>query len=245
MAADEPGEQIESGTIDRRTALRRGAVGAGVAGALWVAPSIVGHDAAFAGSSCAQKDLLDWAPYAGSAFTSKTYPAISSFSALTVTHSAATVVGTGVTAVAPNDVIEVASAPFGGQSAAWYQVNMDTTTANTGYNATFTFSQQVWNLKFSLFDLDLSSNSWTDVVWISGTFTGFATDRTGWSTPATYSGSGTVGSPWTGTASAPSSSSTGNVNVTMATCTTFTINFRSKTWFAQQRIGMGNLTWCR
>jgi hypothetical protein len=242
--AIDPGEENRPGTFDRRAALKKGAIGVGAAGALWAAPSVMGFDAAFAGSSCAQRDTLDWTPYSGLTFSSKTYPAISSFSALTVTHPAITTVGSGVVAVAPNDAIVTQN--FGGQSAAYYQIQMNNTKTGVGYNATFNFSATVYNLKFTLFDIDYTASSWKDTVWIGGTFTGFSTNRTGFSTPATFSGSGTVGTPWTGTAGAASSVSNGNVNVVMTTCSTFTLSFRSTTPIGtSQRIGLGNLTWCR
>ena len=46
--------------LDRRDFVKKAGLGAAGAGALWVAPSVIGYNAAFAGASCLQKDTLDW-----------------------------------------------------------------------------------------------------------------------------------------------------------------------------------------
>ncbi len=46
--------------LDRRQFVKKAGIGAAGAGALWVAPSVVGYNTAFAGTSCLQKDTLDW-----------------------------------------------------------------------------------------------------------------------------------------------------------------------------------------
>ena len=79
--------------LDRRDFVKKAGLGAAGAGALWVAPSVLGYNAAFAGTSCHQEDTLNWGNYsAGNANpTPVTYNAVGSYPAVTVTMAVAAV----------------------------------------------------------------------------------------------------------------------------------------------------------
>ena len=231
--------------MERRAFLRKAGLGAAVAGAAWVAPSVVGFDVAFAGASCNQQDTLNWGAFAtGASFTSQTFPAVGSYPAVTVTLSVVPVLTP--TPVTGNQTVW--SETYGGQSNKFWKMFMNNNRTAEGYNATFTFSVPVYNLRFSLFDIDRydagNGTGFQDVVWLTGA--AFTATKPG--AGNVVIGNGTTASPWTGTgtASVPGNSNDGNVNVVMATASAFTVNYRSGDLFnAQQSIGIGNLVFCR
>ena len=224
-----PREPRTTSSIERRAFLQKAGLGAAVAGAAWVAPSVVGFDVAFAGASCAQQDTLNWNDYtSGSAFTSKNYAVVGPYAALTVTLSVTTV-GTP-SAYTGNKTVQ--NGPFGGVSANYWLLAMQNNAVNEGYDATFTFSRAVSNLRFTLLDIDRWTNLYQDKVWIAGA--AFNATKAN----AQVTGSGTSADPWLGSATGgvADTSTAGNVAVVMPTVTSFTISYRSSQYLGQPAV---------
>lgn len=234
--------------MDRRDFLAKAGVGTAAAGALWAVPSVAGFDAAFAGASCARTGNVVWDDYAvGTAWTSKSFAAAGSHPALTVSTTGPAVLAGTPTPGADNG--QVAAGTFGGIAANYYILRMTANTTGEGYSLTFTFSTAVWNLQFTILDIDRQSsggNGWQDVVWVDPVYTTAVGPGTA---PNTVAGAGTNANRWTGTGTAniPDGSTNGNAALTFAgPITSVTINYLSGNRLdVAQRIGIGNLTFCR
>jgi hypothetical protein len=238
--------------LDRRDFVKKAGLGAAGAGALWVAPSVLGYNAAFAGTSCLQQDTFDWSvnPPAGIGATmpmSKTYAAVGSYPAVTFSASLAAVNGPGA---GNNPSQQVVNSTFGGFTGDFYKLSM-TNTANTqGYDVTFSWTRTIYNLRFTLVDidrfLDTGTTGFQDRVWLTG--------PSAWtSTRGSEIGgtAGTAADPWVGTGNTDvaAGSANGNVNVTAnpaAGLTSVVIHYRAGDLLRDvQSIGILNLTWCR
>jgi hypothetical protein len=238
--------------IDRREFVKKAGLGAAGAGALWVAPSVLGIDAAFAGASCLQQDSIIWSSFGGNGTampTSIPYAAVGSYPALTVTL-AVTTSGT-ITASGDNKTIQ-SNVPDGGgafpgdggfNTGSVLMLHMRAGSANQGQDLTFSFSVPVYNLKFTLVNIDFGAGSWQDRLWIDGAaFTAQlspTTEITGG--PGTSQATEWIGSAGSGT------TNSGNVAVTMAgPVTSFTIHYRTGTPNGgTQHVSVNNVTWCR
>lgn len=228
--------------IDRRRLIQAGATGAAAA-ALWTTPVVLSRDRAFAGVSCAQQAVLDWSVIGvGNTFTSQTYPAVGSYPALTISHPALGTVGSP-TSVAGNN--QVSGTQTGNVNAPNWRIWMSCNAAGIGYTAVFNFSVPVYNLRFTIFDIDRSAGNWRDIVSLSSPAAFTFTQPLG----ATATGSGTAGNPWTGQTNVAGTSDAGNINVTFAgPVSTFTIQFlsgASPDFGAAQFIGLSNFLFCR
>jgi hypothetical protein len=230
--------------LDRRGFLVKAGVGTAAAGALWVAPSVLGIDTAFAGASCLQTGTLDWDTFT----TGNTPPAtlvsqgaVGSYPALTLSYTL-TPVGTPNAQTGNNTVT---AGPEGGINQKFYQLRMTPGSAGQGFNLTYTFSQPVYNLKFIILDIDRSQNAWVDIAWITSAAAFTFTSNNN----PSYTGNGTAATPWTatGNTAVPNTANNGNANITFAgPVTTFTISYRSgNPNGTEQHIGIADMTWCR
>lgn len=145
------------GDLTRRDALRKAAVGAGVAGAAWAAPQILSLDAA-AAQSCVP-GTLDWDSFStGATFTSTV------INGITVTLSISALAGTTLAPL--NGTIR--AAPNGGINQKGLYLGMDSSGPGVGEDVTFTFSVPVSNISFTLTDLDNliggANTGWADRV---------------------------------------------------------------------------------
>lgn len=234
--------------LDRRQFVKKAGIGAAGAGALWVAPSVIGYNAAFAGTSCLQQDTLNWGSYsAGTANpTPVTYGPVGSYPAVTVTMTVATTNSPG----AGNNTPQIINGTFGGFTGNFYKLSMTNNSINDGYDVTFTFSRTVYNLRFTLVDVDrfvgTGGNGFQDRVWLTGpsAWTSVRGSEIGGT-------AGTAGDPWVGTGAndVGANSPNGNVAVTAnpaAGLTSVVIHYRSGDLLNDvQSIGILNLTWCR
>jgi hypothetical protein len=235
--------------LDRRQFVKRAGLGVAGAGALWVAPSVLGYDAAFAGASCLQQDTLAWSSLGanGAAMPgSVTYNAVGSYPQLIVTLTAATV-GT-ITAANGNLTIQSNTTGLfpgdgGFTTGSVLMMHMSANNTGQGQDLTFAFNHPVYNVKFTLVNIDWGNRSWQDNLWITGaTFTSTlaaGTEITG--------GPGTSqATQWTGTAGAGTTTA-GNIAIVMAgPVTSFTIHYRTGTPNGgTQHVSVENLTWCR
>jgi len=239
--------------MDRRDFLAKAGVGTAAAGALWAVPSVAGFDAAFAGASCARTGIVDWDTYSvGTVWASQFFAAAGSHPALTVSTAGPAVQAGTPTAGADNG--QVAAPTFGGIAERYYILRMTCNAAGEGFNVTFTFSTAVWNLRFSILDIDRSdqggTTGWQDLVWVTQTGAGPAFTFTGPGTaPNTVTGLGTNGNRWTGNGGTniPDTSTNGNANLIFAgPVTSVTIRYVSGDRLdVAQRIGISDLTFCR
>jgi hypothetical protein len=241
--------------IDRRDFVKKAGLGAAGAGALWVAPSVIGYNTAFAGTSCHQEDTFDWSvtPPAGIGATfpmSKPYGAVGSYPAVTFNASIAPVNGPGA---GNNPSQQVVNNTFGGFTGDFYKLSMTNTSNTQGYDVTFTWTTTIYNLRFTVVDIDRfqdgnsqSTKGFQDRVWLTG--------------PASWTSmrgseiggvAGNAGDPWvgTGTTDVGATSPNGNVAVTAnpaAGLTGVVIHYRAGDLLRDvQSIGILNLKWCR
>jgi len=229
--------------LDRREFVKKAGIGAAGAGALWVAPSVLGIDAAFAGASCLQQDTLNWNNFtAGNTppATLQTFPAVGSYPAVTLSYTIATVGTPG--AGTNNNTVQ--AGPQGNINSNYYRMSMTASAAGQGRTLTYTWTRNIYNLRFTIVDIDriTGTQNWQDVVWLSVTPTII-------SQGPRVSGAGTAANPWSGngTTNVGPNSSDGNVSLSIAgPITTLTINYRSGNPFGtEQFVGIENLTWCR
>jgi len=175
---------------DRRAFLRKaGLVGAGVAGATWVAPSVLAIDRAFAapGSCCAQSSLnLLTSPFGNTTdLTVGTFTALATTMSFTRTR-ADTITNTTCNPAADWTTAVVSNCEQGGDSAGQIPITAHGNT-NVSNAVTITFSRPVRNLSFVITDIDSSTNSqvqYQEQVTISWTNT------TGSSSPVYTPGTG-------------------------------------------------------
>lgn len=233
--------------LTRRGSVPRRAV---VAGGAWVAPAVLLATAAPAAAAstppCQPVQLAtDWtsAAYVRTSATSGTYTWVNplgngSIPVLTLTVTA-TRVGTAFTSLGAANLTSTA-APIGGQSVPGLDLNLildqhTTNTTNTGADYTFAFSQAVTNVSFTLTDIDeayfnnLATNSGTERVTL-----GSPSAMSGSIVNSGYlTGTGVAGDAWRRRPNSTpnvdnlaNSSSAGNVNVTSAALSQFTVGYR-------------------
>lgn len=231
---------LEDTSVSRREAMRKTAVGAGVAGAAWAAPQIVSTEAA-AAASC-NPGTLSWSGFTiGSTFTSAVVNGV------TVTLSTTTLPGT--TLLSTNRTIR--ASPNGGISAPVLQFQQLPNAIGIGQDITFSFDAPVSNLSFSLYDIDNLSGGWGDRIQV---FTaGYTSSIPSTFTPATPTGNvigdGTAGNRFRGSntnANWNDSSNRGNVTLTYAgPITSFSFRYQNaaNTGGGNMRIGISDITW--
>lgn len=219
-------------------------------GAAWSAPAILLATAAPAQAAslpaCKPVQLIaDWssASYVRTSATTGTYTWLNplgngSIPVLTLTVTA-TVIGPTFSSLAAANLTATAG-PTGGASVPGLDLSLNllkhtTTTTNTGADYTFSFSQAVTNVGFAITDIDgayfggLSSNSGAERVTLSS-----PSPISGTIVNSAYlTGTGTSGDGWRrrpnsspNTTSLSSSSNAGNVSVTAAALSQFTLGFR-------------------
>jgi len=235
--------------INRRQFVQKAGIGAAAAGAVWVAPSVIGLDTAFAGSSCLSPQLLD---FTGNTVGSQplTWTVGTYTVTLTITPVNAPTGGNPATPQISNTALA------GSGTSHYYRFSMaNGTVANpAGYDIHWHFSKPVFALAFTILEIDKGSggNHYQDVVWLGGTTSSNA--------PPTINptvGSEVGGGPgtsqataWTGTAQlASGTNTTGNVRVLTSPQTQavsdLTVAYRSgSATGTNQWIGITNLSWC-
>jgi hypothetical protein len=209
---------------------------------------VIGYDAAFAGTSCLQQDTLNWGSYgAGTANpTPVTYTAVGSYPAVTVTMTVAAVNNPGP----GNNTPQIINGTFGGFTGNFYKLSMTNSSNTQGYDVTFSWTRTIYNLRFTLVDIDRFSgtggNGFQDRVWLTGPSTWTSTRGSEIGGTA-----GTAADPWvgTGTTDVGANSPNGNVNVTVnpaAGLNSVAIHYRAGNLLNDvQSIGILKLTWCR
>lgn len=253
-----------SGTVSRRVVLRRAAAGSAVAGAAWVAPSVVRLDAAVACGTCTLSEI-DWeALYANNDPAPNT-----TVDGVRLQLSTSDPGGQGA---APNFVVQTQAAtgnPFGA-AASWYQLRQNAVAwGGTGDPPSrmvlrFTFRNpspddtriNLNGVCLTLLDVDNQSGSgWNDRIYIDGvvladdtpatipTFTPVA------ASPPGPTGLGTLASPLlgVGTANIVNASTDGNVLVQFGgPVNQFDLWYTNGTLYSGsvQRIGITAVNWC-
>ena len=234
---DDMGDDIG---LSRREALRRTAIGAGVAGAAWAAPQIVSTEAA-AAASC-NAGTLSWGGFTvGSTFTSTTVNGV------TVTLTTATLPGT--TTLSTNRTIR--ASPNGGFSQRVLQFQQLPNAIGIGQDITFSFDAPVSNVSFSLYDIDNLFGGWGDRIQVLTT--GYTSTIPSTFTPVTPTGNvigdGTAGNRFRGSntnANWDDNSNRGNVTLTYAgPITSFSFRYQNaaNTGGGNMRIGISDITW--
>jgi hypothetical protein len=245
--------------IDRRQFVKRAGIGVAGAGALWVAPSMLGFDAAFAGPSCLQKDTLDYSTQTrGSAPASPVnYNAVGIYPRIHV----ATALGTINSPTADNGTggnFTVQNFQLGANNANKLCLDMNNDAAGDGYTVTYTWTlfpsgaaATIYNLAFTMYDVDSqASPGFIDTVYL--TWTGAATINPTLTTLGSYvQGAGTPLSPWTGDKggdhNAGQGVTNGNIGVQFSGgLSQLVIHYYSGNILgSEQYVGISNLTWCR
>ncbi len=241
--------------LDRRQFVKKAGIGAAGAGALWVAPSVIGYNAAFAGASCLQKDTLNYTGQSGAPTSPLNFATVGSYPSIDVTTVLGTV-GTPGAANAAGGNFVVTTFELGANTASKLVLDMNDNATGEGYTVTYTFTRHsnnaaytVFNLAFSMFDIDSQANpGFIDNVFL--TWVGTATMNT--PTLGSYvQGSGSAGTPWQGNKggdhNAAGNSANGNIGVSFTGgLSSLTIHYLSGTILgSEQYIGISNLTWCR
>ena len=145
-------EGLASQGMSRRQALARIGVGGAV---LWASPVL--SNVALAGPTSCHPVVLDWDTYAlGSTFTSAT------IQGCTISFGAASFNGTS--ALAGNRT--VVAGPQGAINQRFYRLHQN---AITGARQTLTisFSYAVYNVSFTITDVDTENGGWSDRVWFT------------------------------------------------------------------------------
>ena len=203
-------------------------------GIAWSVPVVVAASAAPAVAASCAAVTIDWdtTTLSGGAVTVGT-------TTMRVTRAGS---GSGTA----ND-LTVRSGPMGGVNERFLQLERATPAKTTSATYTFTFSQPVSNLTFSVYDIDATIGSgWIDGVSFSS---GFSATSTG----ATLTGTGTAASPFqpsqpATTGNLSGSDARGNVTVSYAgPLTSFTITYTNvytgtNSVSGNQGIGVSDLT---
>lgn len=209
---------VETIRPSRRTVVR---------GAAWSVPvvSMAATAPAFAASTCKDGDYeIRWASDYNATTKVATANRISTSGSGTVGSAALTLTVTNkfngtMQAGSTGGYSNLATSPgnIGGLGTRGLTIMQQSTTrslgtprANQNQVVTLTFNRPVWNLKFTLTDIDSLSGQYQDRVWISGSPGSFTT-------ASQATGSGTSGTPWspTGTniAQDPVTGGGGNVSL--------------------------------
>jgi hypothetical protein len=225
-------EDLGSQGLSRRQVLARIGVGGAV---LWASPML--SNVALAGPTSCHPVTLDWDSYAvGSSFTSAT------LLGNTISFAAASFNGTS--ALAGNRT--VVAGPQGGINQRFYRLNQNAVT-NAYQTLTINFSYAVYNVSFTITDIDNQNNAWTDRVGFTPAPTSFSTP--GYGSGARVLGGGTLANPFYNAANntnLDNNSNRGNVTVTWAgPVTSIALRF----WCAgedgsNQLINIGDISFC-
>ena len=142
----------DAGGLDRRQLLARLAVGGAIA---WGAPLIAKTAQAASPTSCVNY-TLDWSTLGtpGTTFSSATV------GGTTITLDASTYFG-GTTGI--NNNRKIIAAPIGGINSQGIQFEQ-TPINGGGQNISFSFSQAVYNVSFTITDIDTLSGNWSDRI---------------------------------------------------------------------------------
>jgi hypothetical protein len=153
------GTPVDSGlsAANRRSFLKK----AGIAGAaVWAAPTLLSATAAHAQGTCAP-ETLDWDAFTvGSLFTNA---ATTGANPVTVTLGLANVPAPPTTTPQANNG-RIVAGPSGGIAGNALFVGQNSQAPGVGQTITFSFSQPVYNLSFTVTDLDNQSNAWFDLL---------------------------------------------------------------------------------
>jgi hypothetical protein len=223
---------LASQGMSRRDALARIGIGGAV---LWASPML--SNVALAGPTSCHPVTLDWDTFAvGSTFTSAT------LQGCTISFAAASF--TGTSALAGNRT--VVSGPQGGIDQRFYRLNQNAIT-NAYQTLTISFSYPVYNVSFTITDIDNLDNNWSDRVGFTPAPTSFATP--GYTSGARVLGGGTLANPFynaNGNSNLANTSNRGNVTVSWSgPITSIALRF----WCAaedgsNQLINISDITFC-
>lgn len=242
--------------FDRRVLLRKGVIGAGAAGALWVAPSVLTLSSAHAAGSCVYSTSLDWDNLNGGSIgapsTAATVngfaniPQVGPYGPNRINMSVVRVGTPGGPGTAPNGIQNIT---LGALPGSHYCIAMTNNAANEGYRMDFTFRNaantanvSVYNLSFTILDVDQSGttlNGFQDIITITPAPSSFTKAN-----PPFITGT----NPFQGVSgtNVDPAISDGNLTITFTgPVSSFSIQFTSGNRLnAQQAIGITDLTWC-
>ena len=200
------GEHPPRPSFSRRRVVQQLAAGGAI---VWTAPLIAKTAYAASAASCTDR-VLSWNAFtAGSTFSSTTIAGV------TVTLGPSTFYG-GSSALGTNRTIR--SGPQGGVPG--NALRLEQTPVNGGGQiVTFTFSQQVFNVTFTVTDLDNVAGNWSDrlVVLDPATFTGSAPAGSTVIGAGTASGNQSTTGPYRNSQAdnnIPNTSNAGNIRLT-------------------------------
>ena len=254
-APDLPADPTPTGT-SRRAFLGRATVGLAAGGLVWAAPSILTIDAA-AAASCGAGGTINWTNVTPTSPSSVTVGTVTA----SITHTDASGIGSS-----PDFEINSGSS-FGGQSNAWYQLQILGAQTGQLQTVTFTFSMQVNSLSFTFFDIDQNTTTsgvgrYRDSVWVAGTnAANAAVATTATALGTNVAGAGTSANPFLPVNGSDNvTNGAGNATITFnAPVKTVTITYQARapknnggtdlgfgngnTGWASQRIGISNLNW--
>lgn len=227
---DNDAEVLDDASIDRRQALRRLAVGGAI---VWSAPLISRTAFAASATSCSNF-TLDWNTLGtpGTSFTNATVGGV------TISLNAPSMFG-GSTNI--NNDRKIIAAPIGGINTQGVQFEQTPRYSAGppenpgGQLITFTFSQSVYNVSFSICDIDTLGGNWSDrVIIVSPTnYTYSMPAGSGVIGDGTATGTTTTTGPFRNSNNNnnyPNSSNAGNVTVTFpGPLTTFSMKFQCST----------------
>jgi hypothetical protein len=245
--------------VDRRSFLVKAGAGGAAAGALWVAPSVIGYNAAFAGASCLIHETLTWGTTSG-AGNGSTVPYSLSYAAgggMTL-GIAKTNIGGGPTNAAGNLLVESLVAGGGGtfpgdggvNTGSEFLQHFSAGATGVGQALTFTFSKPVYQLSFTLVNIDFRNGNWQDTVWITGAAFTAVPNPPAASPTNSFTGAGSAANPWVGSSTIGQGgvgAAAGNVTVTMVgPVSSFVLNFTTGASHGNtEHVGLLNLAWCR
>lgn len=219
--------------VDRRAFLQRAGVAGAAAGALWVAPSVIGTSSAFAGTSCINQFAFKFSTMTNGATvgngTARAMNVVSGSGSHTLTVG--TPVATGTTN--PTSINNIAAFNSYGTQRYWLSMGSNHS-VGVGWDVTFTFDVDMYNVTFTITDIDRAYNgadNYVDQVWLDGKSAANNPAPFGISNRGTYVGGGNGTSQsdafvGTGTAASSDTDTTGSVTITFGgPVKTFTFHY--------------------
>lgn len=245
--------------IDRRKFMARTGATAAAAGGLWLAPEIISPPAAFAADSCKNEvttnfALASWTTPANNTNPQQTWIAAGALPAVTLSRGAVTAIGS------PTATNNAGNGTFRTPTLTGYGVPNQTVLyfdfsapQNAGYQTTFTFTQNVYKVRFTIYDIDKNQTGgqdYIDKVWVvpnSGVTV--SAQATGITNP----GTGAVGSELIGSTVDNTSTASALATITLTgdnahPVTSFQVNYTNSitnNTGTRQVIGIGDITFCR